>query len=250
MPLPKDKKARERYVLDGFLQRLPIDVDEIEPADPPDFLLTIGDRRVGIELVRLYQPHAASVEMPPQARERYQDQVVDSACRIHAANDGPPLIVHVDWLDRFGPDKTSSPALAEWLAHRILNLRPQLSDSIDLERDWARDDDDFPDSIDMISVARPAVITKPLWGSPRAGFEMQFSPADIQQIIDQKNAKIAQYRTRCNEAWLLMYPEGNAPSSFIDLSPECRTGRFRSQFDRLFVYVNFGGGVTELAVER
>lgn len=250
MTFPKDKKARERYVLDGFLQRLAIDVDEIEPADPPDFLLTIGDRRVGIELVRLYQPHAPSADLPPQAREGYQDQVVASACQIHAAKGGPPLVVSVRWLDRSGPDKKTAPALAKWLAQQALNLAPQMSDSFELERDWAKSDDDFPSSIHNISVLRPPSITKPHWSSLRAGFEMEFGPDEIQQIVDQKGSKIAQYRAGCKEAWLLMYPEGHAPSSFIDLSTECRAGQFRSQFDRLFVYFNFGGGVTELAVKR
>jgi hypothetical protein len=110
MSLPKDKKERERCVLDCFLSRTAIKADAIEPADPPDFFLTIGDNRVGVELVRLFQPHSRAAVMPAQARENYEDQIVERACQIHAEAGGPPLWVSVFWVDRSGPNKASTSA--------------------------------------------------------------------------------------------------------------------------------------------
>jgi hypothetical protein len=75
--------------------------------------------------------------------------------------------------------------------------------------------------------------------SPWCSSGPSFSPATLgvaplERAIAAKEAKLAAYRRRCDEAWLLLVATGG-PSSYNGVDGAVLSRRFRSAFDRVVV---------------
>ncbi len=74
-------------------------------------------------------------------------------------------------------------------------------------------------------------------------------PADIQQLLDEKEPLVGGYRKVAAEQWLLLVAEGTRTSQMVDLTDEARTHTYESSFDRVIFFQRHGGGTYALAVE-
>ncbi len=98
----REKKARERFLLDRFLecQRLtPTRIDTPEPPGP-DFSLDLDGRKVGIEVTEIYalSPNSDSGVQAlrlPQAIEKRSDRIVSLAKKAYFQRNDLPVLVTI-----------------------------------------------------------------------------------------------------------------------------------------------------------
>jgi len=57
----------------------------------------------------------------------------------------------------------------------------------------------------------------------------------IQTALDEKEAKVSEYRTKCKNAWLLITADRNLASSTFSFSPSLLEISFNTSFDRAFL---------------
>jgi hypothetical protein len=57
----------------------------------------------------------------------------------------------------------------------------------------------------------------------------------IQTALDEKEAKVSEYRTKCKDAWLLITADRNLASSTFSFSPSLLEITFNTSFDRVFL---------------
>ena len=68
------KKQHERFLLDRFLELQGISPTSIKPLDPPDFLIDLEGRRVGIEVTELFIRSSKSAEHPNRRKNPFSKQ--------------------------------------------------------------------------------------------------------------------------------------------------------------------------------
>ncbi|MEO6816696.1 MAG: hypothetical protein ABI177_08330 [Edaphobacter sp.] len=98
----KIKKARERFLLDKFLECQGLTPTSIGTPEPPspDFLIELDGRKVGIEITEIYplSPRSHSGldgPSPPQAIESRGEKVVSLAKEAYFRRNDSPLLVTV-----------------------------------------------------------------------------------------------------------------------------------------------------------
>jgi hypothetical protein len=101
------RKDHERWALDRFLVILKAPtLETIEPNEEPDFVLTFGSRRVGIEMTDLYWSHTRAGR-PRQEQESLRRRIVKAAEELYAGRGLPPVHVSVHFNDQFVVGKTA-----------------------------------------------------------------------------------------------------------------------------------------------
>src|SRR5262245_44475454 len=80
----------------GELQGATIDWE----GESPDFLVTLSDRIIGVELTEHFHGRASKGGIGQRQREVFERAVVADAQRLFEANAGPPLYVSVAWYGR------------------------------------------------------------------------------------------------------------------------------------------------------
>jgi hypothetical protein len=103
-----------------------------------------------------------------------------------------------------------------------------------------------PREIITVGIARLGDPTENHWVSTRVGWVPQLNMPDLGRRIAEQESRLAAYRSRCNEVWLLIVADGRAPSSFGEFAEAVRRQEFHSAFDRLFFFRYFDGDYVEL----
>lgn len=85
--------------------------------------------------------------------------------------------------------------------------------------------------IDAISIMR---INENYWLDPGAGFAEPNLVKDIQNCLDNKNAKLKEYLKKCSTCWLLIVASAK-PSSFINPNGESLNYVYTSDFERVYL---------------
>jgi hypothetical protein len=74
-----------------------------------------------------------------------------------------------------------------------------------------------------------------LWSSIDAGF-ISVPATELQQLIEVKNEKVANYLQRCDEVWLLIVADGGYISSTADLPEDTEQVQIRSAYRKVLFY--------------
>ena len=214
------KKERERHQLERFSAIFPMFpvgniVDGKDDGSETDFFVSESGRLLlGIELTELYRTSEPN-KTPLQAEESIRRQIVEEARLIHERHGGPPLDVSVHFSMNQEWSKKKVRNLAAKLGALVFNYAPLEGENRWLQNRWdspAR----FPYEIDSIDVRSYKSITKSDWSCPEAAFIPQFSPAEIQARIDEKNSRIPFYRQNGAEGLWLLIIHGLGLSSMFD----------------------------------
>lgn len=233
------KKDRERYQLERFNVVFPsfppaAIIDGKDDGSEPDFFVIIDkNRRVGVELTELYR--APEAHKPPlQADESIRRQIIKRACSIHEDWGGPPLDVCVFFSMNEEWTKKRVPVLAAKVAQIVSNNLPPEGESRLLENPWLNRTH-FPYEIEMIDIRNYRGIKKPHWHCPEGGAVPELPINQLQETIDRKNERLPRYRQTVPEVWLvIIYDLGM--SSWFDSTTATLNHRYKSQFDRTFLF--------------
>lgn len=249
MAILLSKKEIERWQLDRFISFFPsFPKGPISASEEPDLIIHTESCRLGIELTDLYWEPAKN-EVPRQAQESLWMRIAKAAKTAYSVLELAPLHVSIHFNQQHVLNKADVERLANAITDLVAKNVPPSGHCWSEEYDW-ENRDYFPEEITEISVWNLEGLDESIFTSPTAAFVPILTKDDIQRALLRKEAKLNQYRTRCNEAWLLINYDGGRLSTLFEHNEEAVQYAYKSNFDRIFL-VGLGLGVVhELNVRR
>jgi hypothetical protein len=232
------RKERERHLLATFLQKERIEA-LVRDSESPDFLLTIDERVVGLEVTELHH----STEHPSsslQAREAVASRVIAEAQQEFAKRGGPSLRVAVNFVPAFDPGTVQRNRLAEYLCALVERILPDPEEV----RQWRPQLADYQAGTPLISylhVYHQPQSIRPHWLHAEAGWVAPLTLELVQSAIDEKSERLPTYRLSAPEIWLLLAIDGRTPSQFFDTELRFAPSEVRSPFERTYLSEAFLG---------
>lgn len=216
------------------------------PTEEPDFLVHCENRVIGIELTDLYRETPRG-KVPQQASEAMRNRVVARAKEIYADRNQPPVLVSFFLDDRVHIKKIEVEQIAMELADLVSDNIPEVNSIVEVPSDWQYIRK-LPSILHKISVRRLDVVTKTFFSAPGATWLVSVGREDIERALASKEAKLTAYRTRCDEAWLVINADIEPMSTWFNFDSASLQERFTSAFDRVFVVRHFVGKAHELGI--
>jgi hypothetical protein len=209
----------------------------IDGDEPPDFFVQTPSGLVGIEVARILDEAA-------KREDTEREKVLYDAMGLAREMGLPPLQVSV----LFGYDPPLRRADRALLARRIAEIVASKFRHGEYS-DWSNRWDDLsvtPAKLAQIHIIPLPVSAEACWSPLSAGWlNSDFAP-QLQKIIDNKSAGLAEYSNICAERWLIVAAEGFQPSSLFAFSGRMASYTFSSTFDRAFFVEGFHGRVDEI----
>jgi len=238
------KKRHKRFLLDRFLELQGISPASIEPLDPPDFLIDLEGRKVGIEVTELFirsnksEAHPQPEEEPLlQAAESITNLIVSKARKIYFDAGNPPVLSTIWFSDRITLDKKKGDQIAELIAHQIQTMSLQNSQAVA----WRSSEDEneersLSESVAIIHTYRVPELRFARWTVARPGLVATLTPKHLQEVIDKKAKKINGYKKVAEEIWLLIVADGTRSSQKFSVMPDFPLDSISSPFAKTFYY--------------
>lgn len=220
----------------------------LEPTEEPDFLVHCEHRVIGIELTELHRGTRPG-QVPQQASEAMRNRVVARAKELYDARNQPPVLVSFFLDDRVHIKKSEVEQLATALADLVSGNIPEVNSSAEVPANW-QDYRKLPSILHKVLVRRLDVVTKTFFGAPGATWVSSLSREEIMRAVASKEPKLSAYRTRCDEAWLVINADMESMATWFDFDSAPLQERFATAFDRVFVVRHFGGKAIELGIAR
>ena len=234
MPIDTIKKAQELDRLLAFQNACP-DCPRSAPTQPappaPDGLFPA--EKLGIEITEysLGQGKAGSL---PRQQETVHQRIAHEAQSLYEAKLARHLQVNILWTIF-----TSCPALREerQITQEIArHVSENTSDRLQICRvSWESLNDPLFTKYGIeISICPIEGVGNSCWSS-MACFGFPPEAMRIQNVLDEKESKVTEYRKTCEEVWLLIVASRDFLSS--QFTPDSRLAQmqFTSSFDRVFL---------------
>jgi hypothetical protein len=248
-------RSQEHNDLGLFVEILGgIDESQCEFSDRPDLLFKSDSRVIGIEHTRLYREDKAipsGRQLLPQ--ERLHWEIVDQACQRFRGRQQTPLQLYVEFKEPFNSRKSDIASIGnaltcvvEWSLHEH---RPQGGEVVWVwQWEAERRGIPWPDAIQQFNYC----ITSPefeVWG-PSYGYAVPSVDFDvIDSRVRDKEARLNDYRQRCDEIWLLIVTDTGTPAAHFEVSDSVLSATYKTAFHRVYLLTIFHRSLTRLNVE-
>lgn len=265
------RDRREWTVMNLFVEAYSsFPIGELSKSECPDFLLTTRNsqgrpHRIGIELTELkYERGDTRFNM--RAHEDYLTLIMDEAealfrarhqdiltVDVHFADSMSPLILNPEKADGAEPDALRR-ALSETL-ERIVeeNLPESTGKRYRVDRSYKYGDLNLPRHVESLEITNvTGRQSEPLWYASMSAHVKPLSVASIAQRIADKDAKMQHYNADCEELWLIIIQNSFLMSNAYEpLEAQRALGhRYRSRFNRVFVFERSQARVRQLTIVR
>jgi len=247
--MASNKKQRERYYLDRFIELLvPPLKGSIETTEEPDFLVTNEAGCLGIEVTELHRTHTGEGR-PLQAEQSMRQRVIERANEIYELSGHPPVHASVCFNIHYPVQRHRVEELANNIVSLVVRNTPGLGGTRREKCNW-ENRDYFPEGLHMVFVNRLPRITKSFFRAPGATWVPNLTPEDIQRVLNAKERKYKAYLQQCDSAWLLINCDVPLMSTWFKFNLEAVSGTARSSFARVFVLRHFANRLYELRLKR
>jgi hypothetical protein len=236
-----EKKERELHCVRLFKQAFnQFPSGDLLPDETPDCIVRAAERRIGIEVTRLFR------DVKLQARESNLDRIVQLAKSLYIADGGPPVLVRVFPSHQHEFPSKSITELAERVMDTVRQNIPAEGETLEEEYVYTNREY-FPECINTIRVTRISGVKRNQWSAPKAHFILPGSSDLLQANLDAKESKYVPCRGKADEVWLLCVTDTERLATYIPFCEETFTRQYRTRFDRVFV-LQYGCVVRELIV--
>lgn len=218
-------------------------------ANPPDFMIEIGNQRVAVEMTRYHQQSGRKGSSLAKD-EALEDRAISSAIAMFALAH-PNVYVSVDpWFRPGTLNRRNVLLVADRLARAVWTLMP--AEPTETETPTSRhatwmelETAGLGDTLATLFVTRHldrhAVLLGNDWGGS-AGI-MSTDTAHLESVMRQKELDLPRYRYDADACWLMIYAPRGQPSGFFDMEV-LRPAMWQSTFDRvIFLDVLWGSYV-------
>jgi hypothetical protein len=218
----RDKSIDER----GILERLRLLYPWFPPGmtregdDPPDFVHNCDDKRIAIEVTRLFQEgHPTGV--PRRQLESFHRKVMKRAAQIALTTSLPPLDILVYFSDR-EPMEMERTALA--LVEFARTHPVERCETFDL-----------PEGAGVIRIAQPLGGQAPEWTCGESGAEAVLTQTQLADMIQRKNADLRRYRQGFDACWLVIASTLFPLSASFSVPRDIDRWPFKFDFDKVLL---------------
>ncbi len=235
------KKQRELHLAGLLIERLAeLAGSTLSPEERPDVVISVGPRRIGLEVTELY------LNTEARRTEGEVAEILAAAERQACSRGVPPLQVAVSVVQGTNPSKRQRQMhVAELLETISVELPSIMSQGrAQAELEIARRSSLFR----TIDVWRLRERATPCWTTVRVGFAATDFREAVESRIAAKEARYPGY-TRRDATWLLIVLPGENVSSFVDLDYLDLDAPYASSFSRVFLMEEFSRAVRELPIE-
>src|SRR5574337_162758 len=187
----------ERFQLDQFLGCFPdAPVGYIKKTTHPDFVISTGERVIGIELTQLYKITENS-DHQPRAIEAFRERIVRLAKDIYISGNNISLDVGVLFSGKALTD-------AQVTARNLVTVIKKLASGSEAWRVATHDEINMPEEFSIIRIIKRPSHDGCLWTVSQSGWLPDLNESAVQTTISKKNEKIREYRKCVDEIWLLL----------------------------------------------
>ena len=239
------KKQIERQYLDVLRCSInDFPSGSIKPTERPDFLVGSAKPVLGIEITRIFS-RGDTDSLPPQSQDSERDIVAERAQTIAEDRGISPVLADVYFDSTITIGKRDRASIAEQLVDLVSANMPALHEHQSLENRHPMTSK-FPPQVKAVSVWRFKSLTSHLWQVGDAGIVTEDFASHLQQLITDKNAKVPDYRTNCDECWLAIVADWRGPSGFFEISDKMSGESYLTDFDRVYFVEGYSGRVVAL----
>lgn len=259
------KDRREWTIMNLFAEHFnQFPIGELHKSERPDFILDCRNgKRVGIELTEL-KYERKDTEFNMRAHENFLSNIMDYAQQVFARMSNQVLVVDVHFADSISSDIVQQPdtenaqlicnGLSESIAHIVSdNLPESTGKHYIVDRNSKYGDVNLPSMIESIHITNvTGRMEEPLWYASISTRVKPLTVESIVQRIDDKDEKLLGYDRSCDQQWLLIIQNSFLMSSQYDPVAAMRAlrHRYRSRFNRIFVFERSSATVSELNAIR
>lgn len=171
---------------------------------------------------------------PQQAQESLRFRIAETAQCLYENGGHPNLYASIHFNPQYVLKKSEVQRLSKLIADVLVKNVPSIGQSYGEEYDWINRDY-FPEEIMSISAYNFPSARQSRFYSPSAAFVPTIEEKDIRRVLLHKANKLARYRKRCNEVWLLINCVVGQLSSFFKHEEAVLQLSYQSHFDRVFL---------------
>lgn len=243
------KKQVEAAYLERFKALLPsFPIGTVEPFEEPDFLISLSNSVLGIELTELHRESPAGAS-PQQAREAMRNRVIELAQELYLTGNHPAARITVFMEEGKHIGRSEVERLAQDICNLAIRNLPDRNSSNEEFYEWTNRAY-FPEVVSNIRVHRLDAITETHFNCPGATWVASLAHADIRRTFDAKDPKYSTYRKNCAEVWLVINSDVRSMSTWFRFDSATLTETFFTSFDRAFVLRHFYRRLHELKVRQ
>lgn len=216
-------------------------------SDPPDVLMRIGERTIGIEVRRLYNDEKNRGGSPDRRRLSICTAVVDLAAELHKQISNRCFYVRVHFNCSNTIQDTRVPIIAAMLVDLVSKLPLNVGGRFTLRSEdlWGPM---WPEEVDYVSGGLLIGESPPFWGLSDASWVGETTFALIQAAFDSKESRTSAFAEVVDEAWLLLVCDGSVGTSLLRLHTGIAGDSYCTSFDRAFVMDYSGKKFSELTI--
>jgi hypothetical protein len=203
---------------------------DVCPDERPDFLLKTTNGVIGIELTHFYR-QTPDGRLPLQQRESVRRKIISEAKFIYDESGFAPVYVHVHFGFNFCCRSSEIKRVAERLV-QIVGCSMLAHAQTTVVR---RDEIQLP-GIDLLHIKKP-IMAKSYWSAPLASFVPNLLPDQLQDILDRKSRYCENYRSKCDQTWLVIAMDRFRASSFALVPESTKHHVYSHSFDSAFLFL-------------
>ena len=227
----QDGREMERNFFNSFLYFEPeLQSGDVAHCECPDFLISLGDKVVGVEVTQLFRPTGR------QDVENTQDQILRTAWQKAQEQNLPPADVCLFFNLHRSYRRDAHERIADAVVRVVADHMPVDGESARIERVSGQ-----PSSVDLILVSRRHCGALGNWTWLDVGPVERDVVSVVQEAITRKAKKLPVYLQRCDDCRLLLVADSFRTSGRLAFDHNCHSCAFISPFTHTYA-LDFGRG--------
>jgi hypothetical protein len=216
-----------------------------QPDPPePDIVVVGVAASLGIELTEL---HPGGIVL---RRLESEQRGITLAAGVRYRELGlPSLGVYVYWDEQRPITRHDREPLAAALVQFVCGNLPPPGQKVEYER-LGRPSEPLPPHINRVRIDRSFEYEQNHWVVPHAAIVPHCTSEEVQARINAKEKRIAHYRERYSEHWLLVVAGTAGPSTWGEVTAKTRDHTYQAGFDRVFLMVLGQPEIVALRLDR
>lgn len=229
MTVSAEQITTERFQLDRFLEIFPdTPIGQIKKTTHPDFVISTGERVIGVELTQLFKADRNSSFQPRQI-EAFRERIVQQARKIYISDSNIPLEVGVLFSGKVLKD-------VQGTAMGLVNAIKNIASGSGASRIVRADEMDMPPEFSIIKFDKVASHAHCSWNIIQFGWTQDLDKCAIQTAISKKNRRITEYQNGADEIWLLLVMDQIYLSSSFKVPTPIITHTYKSAFSKTLLF--------------
>jgi len=199
--------------------------------EAPDFLMATPEGQFGFEVTQLFQQSSNSLFAPKEV-ESFREWVICRAEEIYSLSGAPPVDVNAYFSVR-SLARQRKEKLAQAFSDFVRANYPEDGQVLNFQE--GNPNSALPSGLGAVSIARPLLGGSRRWFAGGVGETKLLTYDLLAESISFKNPRVAGYRTRASNVWLLVAVDMFPFSASFSVPLGVDTWSFDYEFDQVLL---------------